>query len=77
MSLKTYKAMQRRLEQMRALGPREPSLEWLDAASPRWVTRNARRPNTKYYAYFPKEIFSGAVKGYLINVYGRSLTYPT
>ena len=27
--------------------------------------------STYYYAYFPNEMFRGAIKGYLINVYGR------
>ena len=77
MSSKTYKAMQVKSEQMRALGPRKRL--WLDVSPPRWVTRNAPCPNTGYlskHAYFPKDLFSGAVKGYLINVYGRTLTYP-
>ena len=37
-------------------------------------TRNNTPPghsSTHYYAYFPNDIFRGAIKGYLINVYGR------
>ena len=39
-------------------------------------TRNNTPPghsSTHYYAYFPNDIFRGAIKGYLINVYGRKL----
>jgi len=42
-------------------------------------TRNNTPPShssTAYYAYFPNDIFRGAIEGYLINVYGRKLTYP-
>ena len=42
-------------------------------------TRNNTPPghsSTHYYAYFPNDIFRGAIKGYLINVYGRQLSYP-
>ena len=42
-------------------------------------TRNNTPPghsSTHYYAYFPNDIFRGAIKGYLSNVYGRELTYP-
>ena len=39
-------------------------------------TRNNTPPghsSTHYYAYFPNDIFRGAIKGYLSNVYGRKL----
>ena len=42
-------------------------------------TRNNTPPghsSTAYYAYFPNDIFRGAIEGYLINVNGRKLTYP-
>ena len=42
-------------------------------------TRNNTPPghsSTHYYAYFPNDIFRGAIKGYLINVYDRKLSYP-
>ena len=47
--------------------------------SPMRRTRNNDDPpgnSTHYYAYFPNEIFRGAINGYLVNVYGRKLSYP-
>jgi hypothetical protein len=42
-------------------------------------TRNNTPPghsSTQYYAYFPNDIFRGAIQAYLSNVYDRKLTYP-
>ena len=46
--------------------------------SPMRRTTNNEPPgnSTHYYAYFPNEIFRRAIKGYLINVYDRKLSYP-
>ena len=46
--------------------------------SPMRRTTNNEPPgnSTYYYAYFPNEIFRRAIKGYLINVYDRKLSYP-
>ena len=42
-------------------------------------TRNNTPPghsSPQYYAYFPNDIFRGAIQAYLSNVYDRKLTYP-
>jgi len=81
MSIKTHAHMERQAQKQRLganLGRKQRCVTERLGVSPRRPSRNRDGPgnSTYYYAYFPNEIFEGAIKGYLCNVYCRRLTGP-